>query len=258
MKYKHKVVRRVPIDPTGKKYKRDDEQEENTVRTNIPEERKKTDGLTTDVRVGNNNAEQVIPNGIINKATTITLTNLPDGKALLSEHIMPFVGEGNFKFVAGVCRLFRDTYRSYLQQYKQKPKTSTSLNEVISSWSRLHMVMHELNMDIDDLYSERTRFRWRLYDTRNNSGRLAESNLFRYVPIIQCAAFNGSLDVLEWIKNHTTKRYRVVWPRLQLCYAAAKGGKLKAVQWLRSQDGGNYHWDESTCSAAAYGGHLET
>ena len=57
MKYKHKVVRRVPIDPTGKKYKRDDEQEENTVRTNIPEERKKTDGLTIDVRVGNNNAE---------------------------------------------------------------------------------------------------------------------------------------------------------------------------------------------------------
>ena len=163
-----------------------------------------------------------------------TLTNLPDAKALLSAYIMPFVGNGNFLFVAGVCRLFRDTYKLYLQQQEQTHTPATSLKEIVSSLLRLQMVMNEVNIDVHQL----------------------NGHIFSHL-IIKCAVYNGNLDVLMWIKNNNAQRWKMVCQSVQLCDKAARGGKLKVLQWLRSQDGGKCRWDENTCRAAAADGHLE-
>jgi hypothetical protein len=164
----------------------------------------------------------------------MNLSNLPDAKALLSEHIMPFIGDESFLFIAGVCRLFRDTHNSYSQQHEQTQTSSTSLKEIVSSVSRVQMVMHELNTDVRQL----------------NDDILSRS-------IIECAVYNGNLDVLIWIKNNNAHRWEMVCQRVRLCFIAANGGKLKILQWLRSKDGGNCRWDKQTCQYAAHAGHFE-
>lgn len=116
----------------------------------------------------------------------MNLTNLPE--VLFSKHIMPFVGDESFLFIAGVCRLFRDTYQSYLRQQEQELKMYTSLTEIVSSVSRLQMVMNEVN-NID------VHLPW-WYDT---TGIFSRS-------IIKCAVYNGNLDVLIWIKSNNTQR----------------------------------------------------
>ena len=164
----------------------------------------------------------------------MNLTNLPE--VLFSKHIMPFVGDESFLFIAGVCRLFRDTYQSYLRQQEQELKMYTSLTEIVSSVSRLHMVMNEVN-NID------VHLPW-WYDT---TGIFSRS-------IIKCAVYNGNLDVLIWIKSNNTQRWKAVCQRFPVCEEAVKNGKLMVLQWLRSQEGGNCLWDEETC---AYIIHLE-
>src|SRR5690606_12298914 len=66
------------------------------------------------------------------------------------------------------------------------------------------------------------------------------------------AAEYGYLDLLKWAHERH-------FPLLQLrdgkaaCAAAAKGGHLVVLQWLREQ---KCRWDAKTMEAAAAGGHL--
>ena len=177
------------------------------------------------------------------------LSNLPD--AVLSK-CMTFVGEGNYIFVAGVCRSFRDTYKSYLQQYHEQKPFSTNLNEIVSSIPRLQLVMHELNIDIN-IICDRTKIEWR--GTTMSFGTAA----------IACAAYNGNLDVLIWVKNNDRQTWQwyytdcyYLFPCNEVfpCNEAAKGDQLKVLQWLRSKDGGECHWDEYTCRIVAEYGHF--
>ena len=55
---------------------------------------------------------------------------------------------------------------------------------------------------------------------------------------------NGHLDIC--------RRFNI-----RPCEEAAKGGKLKILQWLRSKEGGYCPWDKQTCRYAAKEGHFE-
>jgi hypothetical protein len=63
------------------------------------------------------------------------------------------------------------------------------------------------------------------------------------------AAFHGQIDSLEWLRS-----VGLQW-RTEICTAAARGGRLSVLQWLRQQDL-PCPWDTWTCTVAAENGHL--
>jgi hypothetical protein len=62
------------------------------------------------------------------------------------------------------------------------------------------------------------------------------------------AARGGHLPVLEWLRSQACP-----WDE-SACSAAAEGGQLAALQWLRRRGA---PWDFLTCAKAAGAGHLE-
>jgi len=73
----------------------------------------------------------------------------------------------------------------------------------------------------------------------------------------------GHMQMLLWLRNNVDIQdmlYYIRTSRRQqcgelTCVAAASGGHLETLKWLR---GSGCHWDENTCTRAALGGHLET
>ena len=63
------------------------------------------------------------------------------------------------------------------------------------------------------------------------------------------AAQRGCLDTLKILH----RRGRVAF-NVDLCTAAAYGGQLEVLKWLREN---SYPWDEETCSQAVVGGYLD-
>ena len=124
------------------------------------------------------------------------VTNLPD--ALLLK-CMSFVGGGQFIFVAGTCRSFRDTYTSYLQQNEQQ-QTTTNMDAIVASVTCLKIAMIELDIDVNHYHLIRT-IQWR-----------NESKYF-WTAVIRCAAHNGKLDVLVWTKNNNEQYWKWIFPR---------------------------------------------
>jgi len=70
----------------------------------------------------------------------------------------------------------------------------------------------------------------------------------------RACALNGCLGILIWLFDQVSIR-QVVGAE-DLCSAAARGGHLHVLQWLRSRDP-PHAWGKLTCAAAAQGGHLE-
>ena len=64
----------------------------------------------------------------------------------------------------------------------------------------------------------------------------------------RAAVARGHLEVLKWAVEHGCP-----WWAGDICARAAMGGHLEVVQWAREH---GFLWDESTCGAAARGGHV--
>ena len=168
----------------------------------------------------------------------MVLTDLRD--ALLA-NILSYVPEGNYLFVAGTCRKFRDAHG-----VTSCSSTATTLSEAAASASRADMVLRELRNEGD-----RATLKWR--------GR----NAHPWKAIVECAAWNGNLEVLEWARDHEgsdwednirLERGRDVSKTYRLCDYAAMGGHLEVLKWLRER--GGCPWGNA-CEAAATEGHLD-
>merc|ERR1711981_201463 len=115
---------------------------------------------------------------------------------------------------------------------------------------------------------------------------IAPVNLISNSQLMKLAAFQGSIEAMEWLRNqglplsfpgysrNYTWNYTVVtakggsiealqWLRSEgcefdkrACRGAAQGGHFETLKWLRKQDP-PCPWDEGTCTEAAEGGHLE-
>ena len=175
------------------------------------------------------------------------LASLPD--ALLAK-CFSFLGEGHYIYVAGTCRSFCDAYKIYLQQTESE-SMSTNFDATVESVSRLQMKLIELNIDVHD----------------QNDKLIVELNgktvLDFWMDVIRRAAYKGNLDVLVWIKNIIDPEKwirRIDGLRFfskSVFSVAARGGQLKVLQWLRSENGGKCHWAEATSRVAASEGHIE-
>ena len=174
------------------------------------------------------------------------VTNLPD--ALFSK-CLSFVGVGHFIYVAGTCRSFRDTYKTCLQLTESK-STATDFDATVESVSRLKMKLLELNIDVHD------------YEDKLIFGEHMQIINDFWAGVIRRAAYKGNQDVLTWTKNSNPGKWIdrcEGWLGLSAspCNAAARGGQLKVLQWLRSDAGGKCPCNETTCAAAAKNGQLE-
>ncbi|KAI8477417.1 MAG: hypothetical protein J3K34DRAFT_381607 [Monoraphidium minutum] len=69
------------------------------------------------------------------------------------------------------------------------------------------------------------------------------------------AAWHGDVGALGWARATLEGADGAPCWGNGVCYAAAKGGSIAALQWLR-QHGSPCPWDEWVCVAAAEGGHL--
>ena len=160
------------------------------------------------------------------------VTDLPSG---VLSNCMSFVGEGNFVFIAGVCRPFRDRYKLYLREYQKL--SATSLEAIVMSVSRLQMTMKELNIDVIDDYVIDIQWRGKVVDF--------------WTAAFMCAAYNGNLDILVWTKEN---KDIILTSGFLLCNEAAKGGQLQVLQWLHQNGSPS---NDNTCRAAAANGHLD-
>ena len=163
------------------------------------------------------------------------LTNLPEAIFI---QCMSFIGNGNFLFVAGVCRSFRTIYTSFLEQQDPPKSKTTTMTEIVSSIPRLQLVMNERRVKVE-----------------NSSWRDNEVDFI--TAVLKCVIFNGNLDVLVWVMTKTVRAWIRRYRHTYLCNVAAKGGQLEVLQWLRSEAGGEFYWNETTCKIAAENGHLE-
>lgn len=69
-----------------------------------------------------------------------------------------------------------------------------------------------------------------------------------------CAAYGGHQAVIEWLEAHGVVRN--AHGDATACEAAADGGHLELLQWMRSRSS-PYAWNQDTCKAAAANGHLD-
>jgi hypothetical protein len=70
--------------------------------------------------------------------------------------------------------------------------------------------------------------------------------------VCEAAAIGGHLNVLQWLRKQSPP---CPWNK-KTCKAAARGGHMKVLQWLRKQSP-PCPWNEQTCMAAAEGGNLD-
>ena len=101
----------------------------------------------------------------------------------------------------------------------------------------------------------RLSYRGNLCAAAARSGQLEELKLLRAdgcpcnIRTSCAAATGGHLEVLQWLRGNG----RCPW-NIRMCSAAAQGGHLEVLQWLRAN---GCPWDATTCYCAARGGHLE-
>lgn len=69
--------------------------------------------------------------------------------------------------------------------------------------------------------------------------------------ISESAAVAGSLEILQWAKDHNILMEKRTG---SLCDKAAQSGKLEVLKWVREQ---GFAWDEGTCYKAALVGNIE-
>ena len=178
----------------------------------------------------------------------MSVTDLP--VALLSK-CLSFVGEGQYIYVAGACRSFHEAYNSYLlQQTEAKKAKTTNFDATVESVSRLKIKLLELNIDVH------------YYEDKLIFGEHMQIINDFWAGVIRRAAYKGNQDVLTWTKNSNPGKWIdrcEGWLGLSAspCNAAARGGQLKVLQWLRSDAGGKCPCNETTCAAAAKNGQLE-
>ena len=123
-------------------------------------------------------------------------------------------------FVAPVCRRFRDLYGEATKEKKEKHAT---YEYSITTEAALTAYLEEQDLEEQDYDG--------LYDDRNNN-------------ISMIGAGCGRTDWVErgGVFDEST------------CRAAAVGGQLRVLRWLRGRD---CPWDSWTCRGAVEGGHLE-
>mmetsp|Transcript_18620 Transcript_18620/g.37060 ORF Transcript_18620/g.37060 Transcript_18620/m.37060 type:complete len:257 (-) Transcript_18620:27-797(-) len=148
-------------------------------------------------------------------------------------------------FVAPVCRRFRDVYAEAITEKKKK---HTTCKYSLASEAALHLYLKEMKKspwESSIYYTPKAATSmigagYGRTDWVERGGVFNESTC-------HAAALGGQLRILKWLRD----RY-CSWD-IQTCEGAASNGHLEVLKWAWVN---GCKWDSSTCFNAAYGGHL--
>jgi len=176
----------------------------------------------------------------------------------------------SYRFVAPVCRRFRNLYGETI---KEKKKHNT-YKYSIASEAALQLYLEEQDYkyktredEISTIGAGCGRMDWMervgvfngVFDDRTCSAAATGGQLriLKWLHWRNCpwnswtcwgAAMNGHLEVLQWLRGRNCP-----WNSLT-CSGAAMNGHLEVLKWAREN---GCEWDSQTCSGAAQYGHLE-
>jgi hypothetical protein len=159
---------------------------------------------------------------------------------ILIVRILPFVGDYQFRYVAGVNRKFHEAYTFAF------PKKRSHYNANTIEHAK---ICHE---DMKEKYH--TSHQKKLC---KKAAELGQLDVLQYLfsngsvwdnRCCSTAALNGHLDVLKWLHENGCP-----WDS-GTCANAALSGHLNVLQWAREN---GCPWDESTCACAASSGHFD-
>lgn len=150
-------------------------------------------------------------------------------------------------FVAPVNRKFRDLYREATADEKKKHATcmysissEAALEQYLEGRGRQQITFGRITGDSP---SSRTS---RIGAGAGRMEWLERGGVFD-ARTCAAAAAGGQLRVLEWLRARGCP-----WD-IETCSGAASGGQLRTLRWLREE---GCPWQEWTCMEAARGGHL--
>jgi len=144
-------------------------------------------------------------------------------------------------FVAPVCRRFRDLYGDAKKEKKEK---HTTYIYSIASEAALQTYLEDQYIVFHNSQNRETSMigaRCGRTDWVERGGVFNESTC-------RAAALGGQLRILKWLRD----RY-CSWD-LQTCEGAASNGHLEVLKWARGE---GCEWNSITCEEAACNGHLE-
>ncbi|WZN63710.1 putative ankyrin repeat protein [Chloropicon roscoffensis] len=179
------------------------------------------------------------------------------------------VQQNDLLALAMTCRFFREKQ----EDLGWEVETNWNQNRLVDLRKSGRMSSHSLGWFrwvCDTLEILPGFLRW---DDERVKGAVYEGDL------LNCAAFQGSVEILRWLHEEKgcklNRYYTGEWAGMGgsveifeylrgkgyqfdtwVCYGAARGGHLKALKFLRSQDP-PCPWNEMTCGHAAKGGSLE-
>jgi hypothetical protein len=151
---------------------------------------------------------------------------------VLTKSIFGFVGHGYYRYVAGVSRRFRSTYRTFAAQQQKGSREDDTLTAT-TSVPRAALDSVAVVAVMDRELGEDTAYKRQLRDWQFGT---------------YCAV-RGSIELLAWGVQHN---YRL---DARTCAAAASTGHLALLQYAREI----FHcpWNSFTCTQAARAGHFD-
>jgi hypothetical protein len=175
--------------------------------------------------------------------------------------ILPFLGPGNYIFVAGISRRFKDLYNIYFSKIENPPEISPFEKSLSYAYNRRDYctVSTTFTTFYGNVFSylPTAKF-WKDLDSVNGNpfrSQLPSPFGSSFIPeqlrpgrVCALIAKSGNLQVLQWAKavGFTMNE--------QTSYLAASAGHLQVLKWAREN---GCPWEEWTCAHAAEGGHLE-
>jgi len=179
---------------------------------------------------------------------------IPDGaapniitEALPDELLKMTLGmlPASHRFVSPVNRKFRDLYYEVMHGDKKKKwKTNFTFMFSISSEVALQQCLDEKD------YRGSGDYQTSMIGAGCGRTEWVERGGVFDEYTCAAAAMGGQIRVLKWLRERDCPMYRNEWT----CYRAARGGHLEVLQWLREE---GCPWDSDTCKEAAANGNFE-
>jgi len=149
------------------------------------------------------------------------------------------------RFVSPVCRHFRDLYGAAV---KDKEKTNRTYEYSIATEAALELYLEEAECGGSRNSSRTSSYQTSMIGAGCGRTDWVERGGVFNESTCHAAALGGQLRILKWLRD----RY-CSWD-IQTCEGAASNGHLEVLKWARGE---GCEWNSITCEEAACNGHLE-
>ena len=157
-------------------------------------------------------------------------------------NIVGYVGDGHYRFVAGINRRFRDTYSHVFPENTNTQINTSTIKHATICWEEWNHTFFSKECAV--------------CCSAARDGDIAMLQSLRSPPfnclwdagICPVAAVYGHLHVIQWCRDNGCP-----WDA-KVCAFAAWNGHLRVIQWCHEN---GCPWDEDTCMMAAENGHLQ-